>query len=889
VNKLAIREGWSTVLLVSVLVYISVWSLLRADWAAGMGFLNWVTLAGLITGVAVAKWRTTPSVIAHVAGAAVGMIIVVYYTSAYLDDRIGGTWAKLTWLWGRWERWVAQLWAGEPIEDLYLFVFFSSLLVFLLAYGTMWFVLRARWIWAALVFPGVVLFINLGYSLRVPNSYVVFYLFFALVLLVRFSMLERETTWRKMRVDYPDTLVVRGMWAATYLAVFVLIFGWAFPASAQSRQAHEIWLTVDGPWRAVESRFDYLFSGLRGTSGRGVGGFAAFDDNFELGGPLRLSDTPVVLVTGESYSPYLVAHRYSEYTGAGWRSEFARPKEDEEPRILPPQIELRADESVPVDPAQLGVRRESTFTLVLENPRGSLIFYPEVFSRSNIGVNLVLPWRVVTDVPVNLENGVPANVPAEVQRIGQMLADLDLTPPPPPPPPATPTPEGGVAETDDEEGSDVEETPVPELGPLPPLPEPGEVTRELQDLASRGFLVSYFVNAETYQVDEMTYSGEFPAFDDVEAVHARDGLAAGQSYDVTALETQALTADLRQSSTNYPAIVVERYTQLPDTVTRRTVELAYGITAGLETPYDKSKALERWLRESIAYTEDIAFPPPDRDVVDFVLFDTRQGYCEYYASAFIVMARSLGIPARMVTGFFPAERDAELGGFLYRDRNAHAWPEVYFEGFGWVPFEPTASRSEFEREPAGSGSGGVRPEGIIGTGQGFEFFPLEDELAALERDIVPGSGRPGSAGLSQDTLTRQEIAIRAGSLALMALVLVVLYLWLRGIRGLSPAAQMYTRLSRGASWSGIRQPPSMTPAEYADKLGRSVPGSRTPARFLADIYVRETYGNRPPVQADMLRARHSWIQLRGLLFKHFFQRLRPWKGSVAEEDDNGNW
>lgn len=410
-----------------MLVFISVWSLLRADWAARMEFLNWVTLFGLATGVVVSKWRSNPSWVAHLAAAATALIVVVYYTTAYLDDRIGGTWDKLTWLWARWERWLSLLWAGEPIEDLYLFVFFSSLMVFLLAYGTMWFVLRARWIWAALVFPGVVLFINLGYSLRVPNSYVVMYLFFALVLLVRFSILERETIWRKMRVDYPDLLVVRGMWAATYLAIFVLIFGWAFPASAQSKQAHDLWLTVDGPWRAVESRFDGLFAGLRGTGGRGVGGFAAFDDNFNLGGPLRLSDTPVVLVTGESYSPYLAAYRYSEYTGTGWRSEFSAPEEDGVEHVIPPQVELRANEAVAIDPRQHDVRREATFSLVLENPRGSLVFSPEVFSSSDIGVNLVLPWRVVTDAPVELQNGVPAHIPAEIQRVAQMLAELDLT------------------------------------------------------------------------------------------------------------------------------------------------------------------------------------------------------------------------------------------------------------------------------------------------------------------------------------------------------------------------------------------------------------------------------------------------------------------------------
>src|SRR5690606_17882723 len=93
--------------------------------------------------------------------------------------------------------------------------------------------------------------------------------------------------------------------------------------------------------------------------------------------------------------------------------------------------------------------------------------------------------------------------------------------------------------------------------------------------------------------------------------------------------------------------------------------------------------------------------------VDYVLFTSREGYCEYYASAFIVMARSLGIPARMSVGFYPSDEEVDTG-IMYRERNAHAWPEVYFPGYGWIGFEPTAARSEVNRDAA-TPAGGVTP------------------------------------------------------------------------------------------------------------------------------------------------------------------------------------
>jgi transglutaminase-like putative cysteine protease len=887
VKRFAIREGWSTVFLVSALVFVAVWSLLRADWADNMGFLNWVTLAGLIVGVAAAKIRVRPAALTHIGALFVGLVLTIFYTTAYLDDRLGGTWDKLSWLWSRWERWIVQFWRGEAVEDLYLFVFFSALMVYLLAYGTMWLVLKARWIWAALIFPGLVVFINLGYSLRVPNSYVVMYLFFAILLLVRFFVLQRETTWRRMRIDFPQSLAMRGMWVASYLAVLLLIFGWAFPASAQSGQVHEIWLSVDGPWRSFESRFNQLFAGLRGTSARTIGGFASFDDNFELGGPLRLSEAPVVLVTGNGAAPYLVAHRYSQYTGFGWRSQLAQSENAEQPRELPPQVEVRAGESVPVSDEQRESRNEVTYTLRLENPRGSLVFSSEVLSSANIGVNLVLPWTTVTDVPVDLSEGVPDGLPVELQRLAQMLADADFTPPPPP---ATPTPEPTEEPIDGESETpapEVDEEPTSTPEPLPPAPEPTEITRERQDLAARGVVTNYVINVETYEVERMTYSGQFPVFDEVEAVYARDGLAAGQSYQMTALETRATSEQLRATGYVYPEIVVNQYLQLPGTVTPRTVELAQAITAGTETPFDKAKALENWLRQNIVYTEDVVFPPADRDVVDFVLFDTRSGYCEYYASAFVVMARTLGLPARMVTGFFPADRDAELGGFLYRERNAHAWPEVYFEDHGWVPFEPTAGRAEISRDPAAPSGHTPRIADIIGGGEGF-LAPDDDEFFGLDRELIQ-STRVGSSQVASDPLTTQDIVTRSLMVMLMGLVLLLVFLWLRGLRGLSPAAQFYTKLTRGASWGGVRQSPTMTPQEYAQELGRAIPGSRGPAYFLANLYVRETYGNRPPAQSDMLRARQAWLRLRGLLFRHFFARLRPWHKNRTVTAEEESW
>jgi transglutaminase-like putative cysteine protease len=146
--------------------------------------------------------------------------------------------------------------------------------------------------------------------------------------------------------------------------------------------------------------------------------------------------------------------------------------------------------------------------------------------------------------------------------------------------------------------------------------------------------------------------------------------------------------------------------QLPNTVPERVKALAAQITQNANNPYDKIKLLEAYLSTTFKYTNE-----PDlskgrsRDFVDRFLFEIQEGYCDYFSSAFVVMARSLDIPARWVKGYSSGyiEDDEFLTGlpqldidpdragiYTVRNSDAHSWAEVYFEGFGWIAFEPTA-------------------------------------------------------------------------------------------------------------------------------------------------------------------------------------------------------
>lgn len=134
-----------------------------------------------------------------------------------------------------------------------------------------------------------------------------------------------------------------------------------------------------------------------------------------------------------------------------------------------------------------------------------------------------------------------------------------------------------------------------------------------------------------------------------------------------------------------------------ESVTPRTRQLAEQLAAGKAGPFEVAEAIEAYLR-TIAYNLEVPPPPPDTDVADFFLFDLQEGYCDYYTTAFAVLARLNRLPTRFATGYIGGYWEMETGEWTITEAEAHSWPEVYLPEVGWVPFEPTAGRPSLQRQ-----------------------------------------------------------------------------------------------------------------------------------------------------------------------------------------------
>ncbi|MFB4315804.1 DUF3488 and DUF4129 domain-containing transglutaminase family protein [Actinomadura sp. 21ATH] len=274
--------------------------------------------------------------------------------------------------------------------------------------------------------------------------------------------------------------------------------------------------------------------------------------------------------------------------------------------------------------------------------------------------------------------------------------------------------------------------------------------------------------------------------------------AGGRSYEVTSVRAQP-TADRLASGVSYPSEIVTPYTAVPRNVPAEIRQLAQKVTEGSTTAHAQAVRLQKWFTREGGFQYDLSAPAPQHgnDLVDFLLHSKR-GYCEQYAAAMALMARILGIPARVAMGYTPGTQ-VTPGEWVVRSRDAHAWPELYFPGTGWVRFEPTPAGA------AGQGTatvpGYTDPVSIGESTAGQEpDAPAPDESAAEGPSAGPSAAdrqRPqdqGPAGAVPDLEQEEDGGAPTGWIAAGLLVLLIL------------TAPMIVRLlARRRRWAAVRR------------------------------------------------------------------------------------
>ena len=316
------------------------------------------------------------------------------------------------------------------------------------------------------------------------------------------------------------------------------------------------------------------------------------------------------------------------------------------------------------------------------------------------------------------------------------------------------------------------------------------------------------------------------------------------------------------------------YLQLPP-LTSEVRALADSLLGDLPTNYDRAKRLEEWFQAEFTYS--LQLPPSAREAtLEYFLLNRRAGHCEYFSTAMTVLLRTQGIPAREVNGFLGGTW-SPFGAYLAVTQNeAHAWVEVWFPTFGWVPFDPT---------PAGPGDGTALhswfwPGRFLLDGIQHRWnkwvldysFQTQFNLFQLSREMVGGAPR----GPPEETTAARRLSAPRPLLWGGALLLVLLFLQKRspGARSISQATRIFLRLRDSSRRAGIPRSALHSPLSLTRHLEAIGHPSAPAARKVVDGYVQARFSGFPVRKDEEEEMLEALGTARALLRKNPLRRKK---------------
>lgn len=367
-------------------------------------------------------------------------------------------------------------------------------------------------------------------------------------------------------------------------------------------------------------------------------------------------------------------------------------------------------------------------------------------------------------------------------------------------------------------------------------------------------------------------------------------LERGDTFEILSASPRYDAATLSAATSIDPGDSI--YFDLPNDFPTSVTETMREVTAGASNTYEVARSLQDWMRSEFTYSLEIQEGHGSNEIEAFLR--SRVGYCEQFAGTYAAMMRSIGIPARVAVGFTPGTNDG-TGRYSVMGRNAHAWPEVWFDDIGWVPFEPTPGRGA----PNAQDYTGVPQQQDDGPLDGTETDTTETTVAPATT-VVDAIGEPVATTLPPAATPVPEAVAptptaaaaaddqwlnvpwqQLGVLAMIAFVVAIPAIARRLRRATisSPQARLnhlWRRATIALGDVGVRCQPGLTPAETAALTSASFPLAGRPMQALADVITEVTFA---PDGAER-------IQQEGVLGTSTLQRASSWCRQIEQAVDD---
>lgn len=330
-------------------------------------------------------------------------------------------------------------------------------------------------------------------------------------------------------------------------------------------------------------------------------------------------------------------------------------------------------------------------------------------------------------------------------------------------------------------------------------------------------------------------------------------------------------------SASYPVFINKFYLQLPDG-SEEIGNLARSVSSDSKTITGKINAIERYLETNYRYTLDVK-PHGEKTPIEDFLFVQKAGYCEYYATAMVVMLRGIGIPARLVTGFLQGEWNDIGGHFTVRQKDAHSWVEVYLPRSGWVTFDPTPAILMEDQRSALSLLSKFIDTVRLRWDRYIINYSLKDQIEAISKtreeirsiegdlQVIYESVKRHTLNIKDSITDISRISVRTAMLMSVSFLLLAIsvYLYIRkgyrpfrlfpgtGAAKNSQIAELYKKMLKHLETRGVIKEKNKTPLEFAISLRTQKEETSREVFELTETYNRVRFGQQPLSREEINR------------------------------------
>lgn len=805
------NEGWIAAGLLVLNLMVVVISVERADWVPSPNLVQLLFIA-MLTGLALYRLPLWSIALVPL-GLAVGLGVILWQLSSFSIDgvSVGGTGQVVL----RLELWLDAAREGSINIDRLPFSFALMVSTWLTGFLGAWLFLRFGNFWGVFVLGGIGLLSNLTFLPPNTAFHLGFYLFTALLLVARVQAIRRKQEWERRTIKVDDDLAGLSLSDSLGITVLVILVAFLLPMAPKWGVANDAYETMRSPLETMEDDFNRLFAGL---PARRPLGFRIWDNVMALQGSIYPTTTQVLWVDSPS-GMYWKARTYSTYNGKGWLSEHT---------VTEP-LGYRPEFTLPLADRQ---RTEVTYFVTPLYESKKLFSGDQVLAVDRDVMIETQAAPVYTIDLLGLQRP-DSNLPGYLEEVGEALRTIL------------------------EQGD-------------------GLVSDSMLALS----LPTQFRLDKVDRVDGQAVRAQItealPAVPEVLSVTSPRGkFKIGDPYQVTSAISSAEPEELQTAGEEYPAWVSDRYLQLPPDLPVRVNDLAASVTSGWATPYAKAKVVENYLRNNYPYNLRVDPPPFGVDGVDHFLFGLGEGYSEYFGSTMAVMLRTVGVPARLAVGYTTGDRVEGREIYAVTDSHSHAWVEVYFPRFGWIPFEPTPGKSLPRLYQPG-----LEDQEILGTGailaelldegcldESDDCFDPEDASAILDLVSISSGGSSVLRYWPWLLTVIAGLAVVGGSLTLI---------WRRFLATPNNPRVAFRRMNTLASLAAAGQVEYQTPYQFGSNLQQVLPSHSNPVSLIVSAYVRNRYGNKDTTASERRVLAVAWQKLRLPMLWAIVRRRLHW-------------